>query len=281
MGKWRLVVGAALLACAGLAFAGVYDEVRKQTEMSLVATGSIDIGPDGKVISYTLDEADKLPPAVHKVLDRASVTWAFEPVLVQGRAVRATTRMSLRFAARPIGEGSYDVRIAGADFRVNTPPEERPTSKNLAPPTYPENAARSGMGGTVYVIARIGRDGRVEDAFAEQVNLSAVDRARAMEGWRHILATAALKAAKTWKFQPPTRGDEVDNPYWRVRVPVAFIRHGGVKPKYGEWFAYIPGPRQSAPWAEDKGSSGSDALVAGGVYPLGGGVKLLTSLNGS
>lgn len=281
MGKWKFVLGVVLLACTGLAFAGVYDDVRKQTEMSLLATGSIDIGPDGKVVTYSLDDAEKLPPAVHKVLGRASTSWAFEPVLVNGRAVRATTKMSLRFVAKKTGENTYDVQVAGADFRVNTPPEEYPSSKKLTPPKYPDNAARSGMGGTVYVILRIGRDGRVEDAFAEQVNLSAVDRERAMDGWRDILATAALRTAKSWKFVPPTRGEEVDNPYWRVRVPIDFIRPGADEPKYGEWFAYIPGPRHSAPWAEEKASSGSDALVAGGVYPLGGGVKLLTSLDGT
>lgn len=283
MGNWRWWVGLAFLA-AGSASADVYDAVREQAEMSLVAKGSIDIDPHGKVVGYTLDDAAKLPPAVRMVTDRASALWRFEPVLIDGKAVPARTRMSLRIAARKSdGDKGYEVEIVGADFQVDVPPEERPTRRRIFAPVYPMSAAQSGMGGTVYVVIRFGRDGNVQDAFAEQVNLSAVDREKAMDGWRDMLAKAALRAARQWSFNPPTRGVEVDEPYWRVRVPITFMRRGQVVPSYGQWELYIPGPRQRAPWidASDVPAFGGDAIAGDDIAPVGKGLRLLTSLNGT
>ncbi len=282
MKHWMMCVLVALLAM-GSAEAGGRGAVRKQVEMSLLATGTIDVGPDGRVAAYALDQSEKLPPAVRQLMDSASQAWTFEPVVVNGKPVLARTKMSVRFAAKKTGEDAYEVRIAGADFRVATPPEETPSSAApLKPPSYPQSAARSGVRGTVYVVLRFGRDGRVQDAFAEQVNLRIVDSEGAMEKWRALLASSALATAKQWTFRAPSRGEEAGEDSWSVRVPVDFLWRGESVPAFGQWQAYIPGPRQRAPWIDtDELTLGSDAIADGGVYPVGGGLRLLTPLSGA
>ena len=59
----KVWIGMALAACAGLALAGGPREVRKQTEASMLVTGTIVIEPDGHVRSYQVDQPEKLPTA--------------------------------------------------------------------------------------------------------------------------------------------------------------------------------------------------------------------------
>lgn len=99
---------------------------------------------------------------------------------------------------------------------------------------------------------RVGLDGTVQEAIAEQVNLDPYDREASMDRYRKILADASLEATRQWTFNTPTKGPEVVDPYWVVRVPVNFnLRAWGgppPTPSYGQWRAYIPGPRQTPPW---------------------------------
>lgn len=282
MKAWWIGVLLAAVCVAGNVDAGAgRAAVRKQAEMSLLATGSVDIAADGRVAGYALDEPEKLPPVVRKLMDQAAAAWAFEPVVRDGKPSRTHAKTTLRFVAKQTGDDAFDVRIASANFDVSVPPEERPNAARRVSPQYPRSALQSGMRGTVYVVVRIGRDGRVEDAIAEQVNLRAVDTERAMDNWRRIFADEAVSALRKWKFTPPSRGEEVDAPFWRVRVPIDFVFYGEQRPAYGQWQAYIPGPRQSAPWMEDYDSQlGADAVAADGLAPLGAGPRLLTPLGG-
>lgn len=140
------------------------------------------------------------------------------------------------------------------------------------------------MTGTVYLVLRIGRSGRVEEVLAEQVNLGVVARSEAeMARWRDMFVEASVPTAKRWKFAPPTTGPHVNDPFWSVRVPIAYLLPGQKRPEYGQWEAYVPGPRQRIPWdapSEDN-ASGPDALAAGGVYQVGAGRRLLTPLDGA
>ncbi|MFC3552288.1 hypothetical protein ACFOLC_14885 [Lysobacter cavernae] len=253
----------------------------KLVEISLLVKGSVEIEADGSVIASRLDEKEKLPAGVVKLVDQAIAGWKFEPVQVEGRAVKVRAPMSLRVVAKEIGD-EFTVRISGVDFGTDRPEEFVTAKGRLARPPYPAEAVWKGVGGTVYLVMQIGRDGKPMQIVAEQVNLTSVDNKRNMEKWRALLAEASTEIARRWRFNPPTKGSLVDAPYWTARVPVDFVRPNQPEPKYGQWYAYIPGPRQEIPWlpAEDRSTS-ADTLVAGGVYPLGTGPRLLTPPSGS
>ena len=258
--------------------------VRKQVESSVLVTGTIDLRQDGTVAGHAIDHRDRLPEGVAAMVDRHAGSWRFEPIVLDRPGQVGRAKMSVRVVARRLDDGNYLVRLAGANF--GTPrdgdPAERVSAAAMAPPRYPQDAARAGVSGTVYTALKIGRDGRVEDAIAEQVNLRYIDSESGMQRWRDRLARAALARAQEWTFRPPPQGEDADDAFWSVRVPVDFELAGDTakRDEPGRWEAYVPGPRQASPWATEP-DHGGDALVAGGVYPVGGGLRLLTPLGGS
>ena len=174
--------------------------------------------------------------------------------------------------------------VRGADFGdyEATPPEERVSSVVMKPPGYPMAAAQSGAQGTVYLLLKIDPDGSVSDVVAEQVNLRMVASEAQMRQFRDRFARAAVGAAEKWTFKPPSRGEAASQPYWVVRVPVDF--NFGGKRRYGQWEAYVPGPRERVSWSRDEDRPGFslDTLADGGVHMAGDtrGPKLLTPLGG-
>lgn len=283
--KLRLLAGLGLLLCVCCAVAGGRAAVRKQMEMSMLVTGSIDIGSDGSVSAHAVDQPGKIPPGVLQLVGQAVPRWRFEPILVDGRAVPARARMGLRVVARQQDDGTYTLGIRSASFgEEDAAEEESVTAARMTPPRYPVAAAASNVSGTVYLVLKIGRAGAVEDVVDEQVNLTVLGTEMQMQHARRLLANAAKVAARNWEFRVPTRGGQADDPYWSARVPVEFALDDGagkprnVDPAYGSWQAYIPGPRTEAPWARDSASNAPDAMVAGGVYPTGSGPRLLTPL---
>ena len=272
----------AAMLCLGAAVAADTAAQRKKVESTMLVTGWIHVEPDGSVGRYVLDHAEQVPLVVPKLLDKAVPTWKFEPVLIDGKPVRARTQMSVRLVAKRTDDGSgFEVRISGGNFRIPDAEGTLRSRKKLRPPAFPLNAAHAGVSANVYVVARVGRDGRVEDAIAEQVNMTVLVSEEAQTRWSRILAKAALDASAKWTFEPPTVGDEADDAFWLVRVPVSFFRPGQQEPKYGEWEDYLPGPRQSAPWlgAIDTSLS-ADAVADGSIQPLGTGPRLLTPIGG-
>lgn len=277
MGKWIAAIAAGLLA--GAAFAGPA-AARTQVESSLLVKGTIDIGADGRVLAHTLERPDGLAAGIVAMIGRAVTGWRFEPVELQPGTSRARAAMSLRLVATTLDDGHYQVQLRAAQFGSHAP-EEAVSSRQLAPPRYPASAAVNRVGGTVYVVVRIGRDGRVEDAIAEQVNLRAIVSETSMAKWRDVLAQAAVAGARKWTFNPPLRGEAVNDPYWSARVPVDFIAPGSTPRKDQEWQTYLPGPRTAVPWEPELSASGADALAADGIHPIGHGPRLLTPLGGS
>lgn len=278
MGK-RFWMGLLLVSCVGAAWAGRPGEVRKQVESSLLVNGTIDLHADGSVAGYALDNPDTVSEGIAGMIARIVPLWRFEPVELSNGATRARAKMSMRLVAKKIDNGDFSVQIRGVQFFGQPRPGESVVSAKLVPPKYPLWAGINAVGGTVYTVVKIGRDGRVEDAVAEQVNLRIVSSEKDMESWRDMLAKAALLATKDWTFSPPTKGDEVGKPYWLARVPVDFIAPDQRQHKDGQWQAYVPGPRQTIPWrSDDRANETADAVAPGGVYPLGSGPRLLTAL---
>lgn len=282
--KLRLLAGLGLLLCVFWAVAGGRAAVRKQMEMSMLVTGSIDIATDGSVSAHAVDQAAKTPPGVLQLIGHAVPRWRFEPILVDGNAVPARVRMGLRVVAKKRDDGTYTLRIRSASFGEGGVEGETVTRGRMDPPRYPMAAAASNVSGTVYLILKIGRAGIVEDVFDEQVNLTVLGTEVQMQRACRLLANAAKVAARNWEFRVPTRGEQADDAFWLLQIPVRFtLKDVGEPPDfdpgYGTWEAYIAGPHSAAPWARDSASiQAPDALAAGGLYPTGSEPRLLTPL---
>lgn len=276
------VLGLAALTMSGLAIAAGPQAARKRAEASMLVTGDITVTADGSVAGYTLDKQDKIPADVVGLIGSAAPKWRFEPVMREGHAVAAHAHMSLRLVARRESPDAptYIVRIAGATFGEENGGGETVAYAKRSPPSYPSNAIASGVQGTVYLMLRIGHDGKVVDADVEQVNLGVVGSDTQMNVWRNVLANPALRVAKDWTFDVPTTGNHVNDPFYFVRVPITYRLHTGPVPDdhYGQWEAYVPGPKQAIAWAKDTGES-ADALPDDGLFLVNSGLKLTTPLD--
>lgn len=278
----RSFILALALLLAMPAFAGSGPgAVRKQAESSMLVKGKIVIGTDGTVQSHEFDPARQLTPPLAAFISKVVAQWRFEPVMVDGKVVRARVPMSLRLVANRADDGTYSVRIASTHFGSEQALVATDTVQkiDMKPPSYPGGMLKLGGTGTVYLLVQVGRDGKVMNVDAEQVNLRVVASEGLMEQMRKILADSSIRAARRWTFTPPTTGKEAGKDDWLVRVPVNYVVDGENKPKPGEWETYIPGPRNmNMPWAREqlKLAGNPDALPGDGLYPLQEGAKLLT-----
>jgi len=292
MKRWMFALCCMMLA--GVALANGRDEMRNRVQASMLVTGTIEVAPDGSVVTYTVDHPDKLPPVVKDLLARAVPAWRFEPVTRDGKAVGAKAPMGLRVVAKPVGHGGYAFAVASSWFGYFNDEGKREAAagdfryKHRLPVAYPSDAASARVSGTVYALLKVGRDGAVIDAVAEQVNLRIRASERDMATWRKKLADAALRALRRYTFHVPTTGPDAAEPYWMARVPVDFVLDGFYAPKaareadYGQWQPYVPGPVQEPAWAGKRGLAGSpDATPEDGSLLADMSLHLLTPLGGS
>lgn len=280
--KKQWVMGVAALAMTGMALAAGPGAARKRAEASMLVTGEIAVAQDGSVTGYTLDRQEKIPQEVAGLIGRVAPKWRFQPVMQDGHAVAAKAHMSLRLVARHEADNSdqYVVRIASASFGDYGAGGESITYAKRSAPSYPRDAAAEGVQGTVYLLLRVGRDGKVADAAVEQVNLGVVGSDHQMNVWRNALANPAVRVAKDWTFNLPTKGVHVNDPEYITRVPVMFRLNRNERPDdlYGTWMAYVPGPKEPIAWTKDDDGS-ADALPDNGLYLVNSGLKLVTPLD--
>ena len=260
--------------------------VREQAEAAMVLTGQIHIGTEGQVESFQLDKREQVDEAIARFLEGAVQTWRFEPVRVDGRAVPARTPVSIRLGGKSMPDGKQQVTLLAANFEeYKDDAVDRVTKLQTRAPAYPEAVYRAGGRGDVLLLVQVGRDGKVMDVATEQVNLRVVGTEAQMRSMREKLSRASMAAARKWTFKTPTAGEFKDAPSWTLRVPIHFALHDE-RERYGKWDAYIPGPRQQAPWRADKALSAdanADLLPQGGVFMADAarqGPRLLTPLGG-
>lgn len=261
-------------------------EVRQQAEASMVLTGQIDIGTDGQVEAFQIDKRGQVNDAIARFVEGAVQAWRFQPVLVDGQAVKARSPVSLRLGGRINPDGGQQVTLLAASFQQYDPTAtDDVTRLKMPPPAYPEDVYRAGGRGDVLLLVQVGRDGKVMDVATEQVNLRVIANEAAMRQMRDKLSRVSMAAARKWTFKAPTTGEHKEDASWTVRVPVTFAFHGE-EMRYGKWDAYIPGPRQQAQWRADKAlgaDANADLLPAGGVFMADAaskGPQLLTPLGG-
>lgn len=221
---------------------------------SMLLSGYVDVNPDGGVRSVVMDHPEKIPPVVLGVIGKAAHGWHFK-VDVKGKVI-ARARMSLRLVARPVGRTQFALEVEGVDFADDAADAGALPYDNSSPkPYYPSEALRLGTAATVYVLVRVGRDGHVLDAGAEQVNFTMACPTGSRTGMENAFAQASVSAIRKWTFKVPKQGRLADEPYWYARVPVAFTLSTATGPvvseAYGSWQPYLPGARRSLPWLGD------------------------------
>ncbi|RDI97257.1 energy transducer TonB [Dyella solisilvae] len=274
-----------LLGCASATAHAGANDVRKTAEATMLVTGTVQANPDGTVNGYSLDQSDKLPASVVEAINRDMAHWT---LTFDGKPASViTSKMSVRVVAEPIDDKSFRIVIAGESFGdYDNRSRTTLTYKARPAPSYPREAINWGVSGTAYLLIRVGRDGKVQELVAEQVNLDQYGAEHDMDRFRKMLADAALRAAKTWTFNAPTEGKDANAPYWDVRVPVVYDlgTYGGPKAHkgYGSWDVYIPGPRQNAPWVKDQAllTGAPDALPDGALQMMGSGPRLTSPPSG-
>lgn len=281
-----LALGGTVASSLAMAASGAGPgSVRKQIESSLLVEGEVYIETNGSVSRLELKKEDQLPGGVVKLVRDNALQWKFEPIERNGQAVPAIAPMRLRVVAKKVGEDRYEIGLRGVSFeRYNAKDPHSVAYEKLDPPSYPTEAFRSGAAGTVYLAVKVGRDGRVEDTVAEQVNLRVIASEGEMNRFRKLFADNAIAASRKWRFRVPTEGEAAAEPYWSVRIPVSYsLDRGPSERDYGKWVSYIPGPRQAVPWRDAANSANfaPDTLVEGGVYMADSHTpKLLTPLQG-
>lgn len=241
-------------------------------EYSMDAAGTIDIGPDGAVLDYRLDKNQK--PDVAAALDQSIRGWRFEPILVDGRAVIATTRMRLALVATPMAAGDYALKVNDVRFGE---PDRR---SQLAPPRYPQAALKHGVAARVVLVLRLDEQGNVTDVHTEQVSLNlAQPQGHRIERWRRTFEEATAAKAMTWKFAITELVDGQPAPHTSVRIPVDYIRGG--RGSENDWRGLVPGPRHPVPWGGDNLADLDPELGNGDMQPLDSRFKLTTPLLGT
>ncbi|MEA9557145.1 hypothetical protein VC273_14870 [Xanthomonas nasturtii] len=286
--QWKQRIGMGILfslAAMGVAHAKP-DAARLQIEASMNVTGELTLTPDGTVTAVALVDEERLPAAVRERIKHSVAAWRFDPVKDDGNALPARLPMSLLLVAKPGDDNQYRVSIRSAHFGGQTPQGVSAQPNGMAPPPYPANAFRGGATGVVYLLLKIGRDGKVEDVVAEQVNLTALVPESKRARWRKEFADASIAKARSWTFTPATAGSERNAPFWEMRVPVTFDIAASEKDldaKQKKWQSYLPGPRQTASWRMQNDAAATtdspDALPGSGLFSVRGeGVRLLTPL---
>jgi hypothetical protein len=242
--RWLLGMLLVLLACTALASSN-----RTVGKASMLVIGWIDVRPDGSVRDHGLALSDTLPQIVRKLVDNKVSGWKFrfdKPV----DTVQHET-MYLRITVTPVDDKHDSIAIGSASFvDANWKRTDHPFLNELSA-VYPHAAKASHVTGTVYLALRINRQGKVEKAAVEQVDLDVYGPEKLLSQFRDLLANAVVEGVKSTTFNLPSTGSHVGDSYWDIRQPVPCrIITDGVPPmdNYRILLPYNPGPIQLASW---------------------------------
>lgn len=229
---------------------GSIQAVRATAESALTVTGTIDVDAAGKVLAFTLDQPEKLPPGVVTMAGDNIPAWTFEPMVLPEGKTASRMRMSMLFVASKRGDGTLTVALRHPTFSTLDGPPTFRVVRSGGTFSYPPRALQAGVTGAVYMVVRFDRTGTITDAMVEQVNLGVVDSEAGMAKWRRILAEAALRdivkvrveAADTWV---------ADGQQTQIgRIPLMYTFDDAPGMQYGQWVTYVPGPRTEIPWSD-------------------------------
>lgn len=237
----------------------------------MTLTGRIAVGTDRDVSSHVVDHEEQVPEEVKAFLARQIAGWRVgvdEGVALQPGAVVGFT---VQVRASPAGDGLYGLWLDGVSLDEPLRASQRVSARRIRPPAYPGAMAKVGGSGIVYMLVLLDAHGRVEDVFAEQVDLTALPAelgdviAHQLEFIAHASA-----AARQWRFSMPREGPYVGKRHV-LRIPVSFQAWGKPEPGYGQWRFLVRGVRRAPPWLP---AAGDSPASRGGIAVAGGDLQL-------
>jgi hypothetical protein len=280
----RTLIAIGLLATTVPAWSAHVPEPAPQVLASMIVKGSITVSPQGYVTGYRLNRPGRLPPYVVKLLNRAIPKWRFAPNVHHGQPIIVKTRMSIRMVAKPLPNHQYSIAIDQANFGVpgakrNLQVRFKGKEKH---PAYPVEPRMNHVGGTVYVLARINREGHVTKAAVKQVDLDVRTSPNVMTAWRRDFARTTLRAVRRWTFAIPSKGKQASKTDWTVIIPVQYsMAYYSHMDTYGKWHPYIPGPTHYIPWMQDsKLAAHTRPPLGDEPQMLGVGIKMINTPQG-
>lgn len=224
---------------------------KPKPEFAMSAGGELVIARDGSVRSWKMDSS-RLGESVQTLLQRNVERWRFEPILVDGKAVTAKTRMTVELEALPQGEG-YLLKVARVFFGSL---QSRGTAKA---PHYPNSALRAGLGARVLLALKLDAEGNVVAMHPYQTSLSKSGSEKQAQRFRRRFEQASMEAAKDWKYVP---GESIGGVTVGSSVIVPIVFHvtnpGEGRRMADTWRGYAPGPISPAPWADESSVAALD-----------------------
>lgn len=225
--------------------------------LSMQLDGDIRIAPDGSVKDYKPRATLAAPIAT--LIEKSVLGWHFDPVVVDGVPVTASTSVHLSLSAEPIANsGDFKLRIVTVTFG------EPSRLGKMTPPKYPEDAAHAHLEARVTLFLQLDEAGKVVKAEPYQTSLGARARTEGeAEGWRKRFERASIAAAMKWQYNlsEKVNGKPIGT---SVLVPIEYSmsRSGGRE----RWKAFIPGPVHAGLWAGQlvKPSDSSLASISDG-----------------
>jgi TonB family protein len=167
----------------------------------------VHVDAQGNPESAAVDSVD--PPEAAVLSDAAIAAvmrWKFNPALRDGIAVADDIRVPVDFRVDEGEEVSGAAQATAANVARAIPASYR----KLSPPVYPASSVVSGIEGVVFVTAAVDTDGHVTSA--------SVDHAEPVVA--SVLGDAAIKAVKSWTFNPATQNAKAIAS--RIVVPLRF-----------------------------------------------------------
>lgn len=278
MPKYLVALLLALLALlVGPAFAGAPRDLVAST------TGELVVDAEGRVASVKLDHKD-LGVEVMSAFEQQIREWRFEPVLVDGKAVRARAGVHLDMRVKMTEEDGPATLIVRS-VRFSEPPAEggpglaevaaktnadfyKAHGIRLSPPQYPSAPLLAAAGGKVLLQVRLDAEGRVERVgtrAAELFNVASLSPAWQRNYLRQF-TEAAEKAAKKWRL-PAFAGTD-------VYVPVEFRLPGDDGRR---WLPMQPMPVEALAWMQSREDEA--LLLSNSGEQSSDRFRLLTTLN--
>jgi len=261
-----------------------------ETVVAMHVDGWVTFNTVGQVQSYRIDTP--LQDSIRTALNDKVRQWQFHPVLVDGVARQATTRMRVTLAAKEEASGVH-VKIDNVVFPsepgdVNTrvDGQAEPISGNrLRPPGYPVGLMQQGITGAVLLAIRVSPEGRADEVLAVQSMLYDVrGSASALRVGIRMLEQSAVDAAKGWTFNVPAMPKPRTADELTVTVPVEYVMDEAKVNLAGKWRTVVRQAKRPIGWLSPEPGTQSVGVadaVAGELIPLTSAVALATDVIGS